>query len=63
MLLGTQAAVPVLALGTHRYPGAPDTALLPGLADVGAIAAAKSVSHLGRFLWQVMAAPRVRKAR
>ncbi|MFD8492912.1 diguanylate cyclase [Amycolatopsis sp. NPDC059657] len=40
VLLGTQAAVAVLALGMHHYPGAPATALLPGLADVGVIAAA-----------------------
>ncbi|SFP40259.1 diguanylate cyclase (GGDEF) domain-containing protein [Amycolatopsis arida] len=40
VLCGTQAAVVVLALGMHQYPGVPDPAPLAGLADLGVIVAA-----------------------
>ncbi|RJQ82181.1 GGDEF domain-containing protein [Amycolatopsis panacis] len=34
VLCGTQAAVVVLALGMHHYPGIPSAGFLPGLADL-----------------------------
>ncbi|SDT66188.1 GGDEF domain-containing protein [Jiangella sp. DSM 45060] len=37
VLCGTQAAVAVLALGMHDYPGAPATSGLAGLSDLGVI--------------------------
>jgi diguanylate cyclase (GGDEF)-like protein len=43
VLCGTQAAVAVLALGMHSYPGAPATAGLDGLADLGIIVLAATL--------------------
>ncbi|WP_410570549.1 GGDEF domain-containing protein [Amycolatopsis sp. cmx-4-61] len=40
VLCGTQAAVAVLALGMHHYPGVPQTALPAGLVDLTVIALA-----------------------
>uniref|UniRef100_UPI003F4951BA GGDEF domain-containing protein n=1 Tax=Amycolatopsis sp. CA-096443 TaxID=3239919 RepID=UPI003F4951BA len=40
VLCGTQAAVAVLALGMHQYPGVPVSAVPAGLADLGVVAAA-----------------------
>ncbi|MET9260462.1 GGDEF domain-containing protein [Amycolatopsis sp. NPDC004079] len=40
VLCGTQAAVAVLALGMHRYPGVPEPSIPSGLADLGVVAAA-----------------------
>ncbi len=40
VLIGTQAAVAVLALGMHQYPGLPSGHLVPGLLDMAIIALA-----------------------
>ncbi|WP_370973663.1 GGDEF domain-containing protein [Amycolatopsis sp. cg9] len=46
VVCGTQAAVAVLALGMHHYPGVPDAAVPAGLIDLVVVAAAAALRWL-----------------
>ena len=46
VLCGTQAAVAILALGMHHYPGPPANTLVSGLIDVGVVVGAGALRWL-----------------
>lgn len=46
VVCGTQAAVAVLALGMHHYPGVPDATIPAGLTDLAVVAAAAGLRWL-----------------